>query len=144
MPLDRFLQLAATRTLANLLEAEARRRKRDARYLDAQRGGTTLTKDLLPVDADRRRQLLSIVDPGPERRALITWLGGERRTDTLAAVLEISHLPEGEQRRVVKRFKDRIVKRAWRHFEKHRRRTEALSPSQWLRSNFAEQRGIRK
>lgn len=124
VPLDRFVQLAATRNLANLLQADARRRKRDARYLDLQPVSTNLTKDLHAGEEDgkNRQKWLSIVNRGPERRALITWLEGERRTDALAAILEISHLPQREQRREVKRFKDRILKRASRYLVRQRRR----------------------
>ena len=66
--------------------------------------------------------MLSVVHDGSERKAFIQWLDGERSTAALAVTLKLSHLSQSEQRREVKRFKDRILKRLSRLSEKSRRR----------------------
>ena len=61
---------------------------------------------------DRTRQsILDIAIDPPEREALFRWLNGESGTTPLAQALGISALSESQQRREVKRFKDRILKR---------------------------------
>jgi hypothetical protein len=46
-----------------------------------------------------------------ERIALEMWLEGERNTAPLAVALGLAHLSPSNQRREVKRFKDRLRKR---------------------------------
>ena len=60
--------------------------------------------------------------PGPiDRQVLQLMMDGERRTHVFARVLQVSDRPESEQRRIVKRHKDRIKKKLQRFL---RRRAE--------------------
>jgi hypothetical protein len=52
---------------------------------------------------------------GPEREAARLWID-EAGTDAIAAALGLAHLATDEQRREVKRFKDRLLKRLSRYF----------------------------
>jgi hypothetical protein len=117
VPLDRFLQMAAARNLADLLKADARRRRRETTYVERQQSAPRV-RTLLGVEGetDARRRILSVVHGGLERTALAQWLAGEQRAASLAAALGISHLSPVEQRREVKRFKDRVRKRVLRLF----------------------------
>ena len=113
--LDRFLQHAASRNLLNLLAGEQRRRYRETRYADG------LSRAKIPNAGWQAkpgffRRVLALVDEGPERTAFAQWLHGERSTERLAATLGIAHCPALEQRREVKRFKDRVINRVLRHF----------------------------
>ena len=64
--------------------------------------------------AERRTVLLAVAGNEAERLALSAWLNGTRSTPALAESLQISHLAASDQRREVKRFKDRILKRVSR------------------------------
>lgn len=55
--------------------------------------------------------VLSKITEPEERRVLMLLLHGERATAEYAKALEIEHLPEQEQKAIVKRYKDRIGKR---------------------------------
>jgi hypothetical protein len=57
------------------------------------------------------QRILDVAIDDTEREALGRWLHGERRTGPLARALGAGVLPVPEQRRAVKRFKDRIMKR---------------------------------
>ena len=56
-----------------------------------------------------------------ERQVLVLMLCGVRETCQYASVLDVSCLPVGQQRKEVKRVKDRLMKRLqradWRSFE---------------------------
>jgi hypothetical protein len=111
IPLDRFLYKAAWRNAVNLLQAEAKRKNREAKYasaLEHQKGG--LNVDARPNTPWGWRDILSYARNEDERRALVLWLRGERRTTVLAAALGCAQLPAEEQRADVKRFRERFVK----------------------------------
>jgi len=107
--LARFVQLAAARNLRNLMQAERRRRNREARYANEQSRASTNAVDGRYFDT--RRVVNSVAAGGAERKALTAWLDGERDTARLATLLKLSHLALSEQRSEVKRFKDRMIKR---------------------------------
>jgi hypothetical protein len=116
-PLDRFLYHAAWRNVVNLLQAESKRKAREARYsaeairLKPDDG----EPDTLHQNAtDRGVRVLVQVAGKTERSAFLLWLRGERRTEILARALGLSHLEPQDQRGAVKRFKDRLVKRLLR------------------------------
>jgi hypothetical protein len=117
VPLEGFLHCAASRNVLNLLQSERRRRAREQRYaIELSRTSSSTGED--PDDNDvayRRRQLLAIVGQ-QDRQMLTVWLGSvETSTDGLMAALRLSHLPQAERQRALKRFKDRIIKRRLRH-----------------------------
>ena len=112
VPLASFLQLVAWRNLANRLEADTRRRRREATYASMQRAPTEATpSDQEHTAGPTRARMVELGHKGVERNALQIWLAGERRTAVLATALGIANLPSPEQRREVKRFKDRLRKR---------------------------------
>lgn len=110
--LDRVLLYAARRNLINFLEADRRRRLRESRYLEYVEG-TLDRRDPFPngLDASSLQCLLSVAVNEGERKALRQWFAGERAVRPLAALLGRSDAPLTEQRKEVKRFKDRIIKR---------------------------------
>jgi len=57
------------------------------------------------------RQVCELVPHRGERQAFVLMLCGVRETGAYARALQLSHLPLGEQRKEVKRVKDRLVKR---------------------------------
>lgn len=116
VPLSAFLLRAAARNLINALESERRRRDREARYA-TDNGVITMSDPLL--DAHDRPNALSgdVTIPSEEREAYELWRKGERRTEVFAQALGLSSLALADQRREVKRFKDRLLKRIRRHLE---------------------------
>jgi DNA-directed RNA polymerase specialized sigma24 family protein len=110
-----YLRMAARRDLANILDGERRHHRRregpdsvelaaDGRNCSGEGG----EPDGLPsFDAPELAAVIATFT-NEERRALDLMRSGERRTEAFAAALGISDRPPGEQRRVVKRVKDRI------------------------------------
>lgn len=121
IPLSAFLGHAARRNLLNLLQVEARRELREAKYAEHARfRGLRLLEgpQVNPEDSDALRRLISsLAADEAECRALLSWLNGQRTTALLATALQISHLSLAEQRKEVKRFKDRVIKRIMRRVE---------------------------
>lgn len=119
VPLDRFLLLAARRNLSNLKLSEARRRKREQQVADAHKEKlvdlNTPARNLEEREetearqTERERLMAAFPDP-KDRKMLALKLGGTRATKAFAEALEITHLPEQEQKAHVKRAKDRIDK----------------------------------
>ena len=117
--LERHLELAAGRNVANRLRADARRRRREQKFaaahpeaaveLHAPAGNLITDEDAGRLARDRQRLLDLLPDPA-DRRLLELRLGGERRTTAFAAAMGIGHLPSAQQRDAVKRTKDRIDK----------------------------------
>jgi RNA polymerase sigma-70 factor (ECF subfamily) len=115
--LDRCLYRAAWRNVADSLDADVKRRRREARYA-TETASQDRTPEVEPsgnIDADLTRRILDFAINDAEREALRCWLTGEHGADRLAQALGVDFLPILEQRRTVKRFKDRILKRIARH-----------------------------
>jgi hypothetical protein len=114
--LERFLYRAAWRNAADSLEAEARRRRREALCLleAARRTSLKTPESSMAHHADLASRILGIAIDDAERNALRCWLSGEHRTGPLALALGVGALTVAEQRRTVKRFKDRMRKRLTR------------------------------
>jgi hypothetical protein len=113
IPLDRFLLLPATRNLNNLLQAEARRRIREREYAHQLRAANDCAAAAIERRCDIemiRRRFIDQSDPA-ERAAVECWLAGARTTGELAESLNVMRLPQVEQQRAVKRFKDRVIRR---------------------------------
>ncbi len=108
IPLDAFIELAARRNLSNLIRAHARRAKREREYwrehlrlrLSASHTGYVLSYMLL-------QQLVRTLEP-QEVTAFRLWIyDGRKDTGRLSAVLGGAECLE-KQRRLVKRFKDKV------------------------------------
>jgi RNA polymerase sigma-70 factor (ECF subfamily) len=120
---EAFLRMAAQRDLQNLLRKERRhqRKRRDWKVVEqASEDGKYLRRDddpslLLQIDETRQRQTLpdalwqQLTDV--ERRCWEQMQQGERRHSVFAALLGVTHLRVDEQKREVKRVKDRLKKR---------------------------------
>jgi hypothetical protein len=119
LALDRFLQLASRRNIANILRSHARRQAREE---EAARVYASAAVELDPVVGNllyqeeharlhqQEEELLNLLQDPKDRQILPLRLQGERRTEAFAAILGVSHLPIEAQRREVKRAKDRIDK----------------------------------
>ncbi len=112
--LDRFLYTSAWRNVADSLTADARRRRREARFVRETAfhdGSPKFTDQSVGIGSNTTPWLLDVATDDSERQALKRWLLGERRTGPLAQSLCFDGLPVPAQRREVKKFKDRIRKR---------------------------------
>jgi RNA polymerase sigma-70 factor (ECF subfamily) len=111
--LNQCLYRAAWRNVADSLDADVNRRKREVRYAKETVPQDTpeMSECSGSIEADLTRRILGLAINDAEREALGCWLTGERGTERLAQALGVAVLPILEQRRTVKRFKDRILKR---------------------------------
>lgn len=112
--LERFLYCACWRNVADALQAETTRRMREAAFVELVSRHDSSTRELECVlfeNDSMVRTALSLANTQCERAAARLWLVGERRTAPLAAALGVLALDTTEQRREVKRFKDRLSKR---------------------------------
>jgi RNA polymerase sigma-70 factor (ECF subfamily) len=128
--LDAFLFQAAWRNVSDSLESIAARISRETRYAHAASllaPPVLLTSDhdsagsgVEDPDLDTLLQVLARDERSSEveRVAVRLWAEGERRSEVFAALLGLDHRPPDEQRREVKRFKDRLVKRLRRLWER--------------------------
>ena len=120
--LEAHLTLAAERNLLNLLRSEGRRHRREreaaareapgnraAVELQSPAGNLLQEETATELQRNRDEALALLTDPR-DRRVYELRLEGEFRTTAFAAVLGIRHLPKDDQRREVKRVKDRIEK----------------------------------
>lgn len=124
VPLDRFLQKAAWRNVANSLRGENRRKAREEKagqeYIDSAVELDPVVGNLLQQEENVRRQqqqaqLMHTLQNPKDQQLMALRLQGERRTEAFAKILGISHQPMDVQRREVKQAKDRIDKILRRH-----------------------------
>jgi len=123
--LSSYLTMAAR---GDLLNALARERRRSARQVpietvaEAALPGNTLrghedvkalAEEGMTASPLMQRVLEKVPDPR-DREMLKLMLAGERKTIRYAGLLQIEHRSEAEQRRIVKRHKDRLKKRLQR------------------------------
>jgi len=116
VPLDRFLRKNAWRNIANIVRGEVRRQRREQTAATMvslvelhPAVGNDLQDELARRIAQHQRELTAL--PGDiEKQIQRLRHSGERRTGEFAKVLGIAHLPAADQRREVKRAKDRIDK----------------------------------
>jgi RNA polymerase sigma factor (sigma-70 family) len=119
VPLVSFLLLTSRRNVLNLLRGEKRRKVREERAaqmditpnveLDPLAGNLLQQEEKVQAQQQEEEFMRLLQDP-QDRQILALRLRGERRTKTFAEILGISHLPIEDQRRQVKRAKDRIDK----------------------------------
>jgi CheY-like chemotaxis protein len=111
-----FVQLIARRNLADRLRAEIALKNREVRYADEQ---MVIFPSELPVrcfDIDLWASVVAVTIDSSERRAAELWLDGAGNA-AIAEALGVVHLAQRDQRREVKRFKDRLLKRLPRYFK---------------------------
>jgi hypothetical protein len=120
---EAFLRMAAQRDLRNLLRKERRHQKNRRNWNvveQAPEDGKYLRRDddpslPLQIEETRQQQALPVAVRQQltevEERVWEQMQQGERRNSVFAIILGITHLPDGEQRREVKRVKDRLNKR---------------------------------
>jgi RNA polymerase sigma-70 factor, ECF subfamily len=124
VPLDRFLHMASRRKVANSWRGEKRRKVREERA--SRISGEALVEldpaagNLLQREKTEQRQrqqvrLMNMLPNQQDQQILALRLQGERRTEVFAEILGVTHLSIGDQRREVKRAKDRIDKILRRH-----------------------------
>jgi hypothetical protein len=123
VPVHRFIGMAARRNVSNLVRAEVRRKNREQKFV----GLADLPRNVeLPADAgnviqeeklieQRIERFMEFLKEPMDKKILQLKLTGERRTAEFARVMQIGHLPVSQQRREVKRAKDRIDKFLERH-----------------------------
>lgn len=118
--LGEYLQMAARGDLLNLLERERRARRGipldSVAEPDDHRNSTSDEDEMLTFDHPQLVAEVAAFD-AHERTAFELLREGVRDTRTCAARLNLTHLPDAEQVRAVKRLKDRVLKRLVRSVE---------------------------
>lgn len=120
-----YLTMAAYRDLLNMIAKEQRRRRREVPLQVVEETLSERNNIIEPEDqvlngmtAAKRTELLRMVAetfPDARDRALLElMMNGERKTTVFSDVLGIQTLTPDEQRKIVKRHKDRITKRLQR------------------------------
>jgi RNA polymerase sigma-70 factor (ECF subfamily) len=120
-----YLTMAAYRDLLNMLAKEQRRRRREVPLHAVEEtlneGNNIIEPENKVLDgmtaAERTELLRKVAETFPDARdhaLLDLMMNGERKTAAFCDVLGIQALPPDEQRKIVKRHKDRITKRLQR------------------------------
>jgi RNA polymerase sigma-70 factor, ECF subfamily len=117
-----FLSMAAEGDLLNALAKDKRRRQKETSLEDVELevvGGNYRLEGTITETDPEKNPVLQILprifgDP-KDLHAVELMLAGERTTEAFAKVLELQHLPLDQQRREVKRHKDRLKKRLKRY-----------------------------
>jgi DNA-directed RNA polymerase specialized sigma24 family protein len=118
VPLDHFLYGIAARILRDRLRTDKRRDGREGDYAAhiLQAYGHQVDDPATSRAAVQEvRRALALVCSPTELAAALAWLD-EDDTGIVAVRLGVSHLRPEEQRREVRRFTDRVIKRLRRHF----------------------------
>jgi CheY-like chemotaxis protein len=115
LPLVDRLAGAAWRNLDNLVESERRRKAREQAFAaETTVEAFAMDEDVEAEYAARQAALMALAVDEVERRGIEAWLAKAGFAE-IASALGLGDLPLDEQRREVKRFKDRIKNRARRH-----------------------------
>lgn len=117
-----FLVMAAEGDLLNALAKEKRRRQKEIPLedveLEVSAGNSEIEEGNSETEPEREklRQALPRIFGDPKDLLMVElMMSGERTTEAFVKVLEIRHLPMEQQRREVKRHKDRLKKRLERY-----------------------------
>jgi RNA polymerase sigma-70 factor (ECF subfamily) len=121
-----YLTMAAYRDLLNMFAKEKRRRRREL-PLDVveeipddgnnkmEEYGNRVLDSLTTAERSKILSQVEAIFPGKQERELLDLIiHGERKTDKYSEILGIQNLSPDEQRKIVKRHKDRITKRLQR------------------------------
>lgn len=120
-----YFYSAACRRLKNLMASESARRAREKRWSQerpTEQPGTRIPPEEAIAAADVvvrlgeefAEQVPTFLKPD-EKLVFRLWLGGERRTEVFAGALGVPEsMPVKDQRREVKKVKDRLMKRLGR------------------------------
>jgi RNA polymerase sigma-70 factor, ECF subfamily len=117
-----YLVMAARGDLRNALAKQRRRERREVlhdrvedlplvRNLEQGESEPALGTGETVSFEEVRRAVQAVITDATDRRLVELMLDGERRTGAFAKVLGIAHLADEQQRRMVKRHKDRLKKR---------------------------------
>lgn len=117
-----FLVMAAEGDLRNALAKEKRRRQRETSLEVVELGvaggniGVEVGNSETESEREKLRQALPRIFEDPKDLAIVELIiSGERTTAAFVEVLQLRHLPVEQQRREVKRHKDRLKKRLERY-----------------------------
>lgn len=133
LDLGAFLRMAAQRDLMNIVRRESKHQEGRISWQNVElprEAGKYLGRDEDPalplqVREEARAQLESVPASvwlglnDVERRAMQLLLQNERKTAVFATACGLTHLPVDEQKKAVKRLKDRLKKRLDRARESH-------------------------
>jgi RNA polymerase sigma-70 factor (ECF subfamily) len=123
--LSSYLWMSARGDLNNALERRNRQRDREIPtdpvelLADKRNFGMEAPASESGMETEIGQALASATDP-LDRRMLVLMLHGERRTEAYAEVIGVADRTPPEQRRIIKRHKDRIKKRLRRLLSRHR------------------------
>ncbi len=115
--LSYYLYMLAYGDLLNALRSRSKRSKTEIPIPIAESSALIEDNDIAnevasSLDAHTTLDRVRAVLTGPEDHLILSlMLAGERSTEVYAQALGISHLPQSEQRAIVKRHKDRISRR---------------------------------
>ena len=112
-----FLYLIARRNLADRVRAEIALKNRELRYAGEQMVTLLPERQAGRSAIDLSASLLAVTIDSLERRAVQLWLD-DAANDAIAAALGYAQVDHEKQRREVKRFKDRLLKRLSRYFRR--------------------------
>lgn len=117
-----FLFMAAEGDLCNALAKEKRRHQKEIPLenveLEVVVGNSEIEEGNSATEPEREklRQALPRIFGNPKDLIMVElMISGERTTEAFVKVLELRHLPADQQRREVKRHKDRLKKRLERY-----------------------------
>jgi RNA polymerase sigma-70 factor (ECF subfamily) len=118
IPLDRFLATAAWRNVANLVEGERRRKRRERKVGGEQREAhvaldplaRNIWQEELQQFGEKQEAMLQALGDPKDKEIWTLRLQGVRDTTAFGRLLGITHLPLQRQREEVKRHKDRIAR----------------------------------
>jgi RNA polymerase sigma-70 factor (ECF subfamily) len=117
-----FLLMAAEGDLRNALAKDKRRQGKEISMenveLEVAAGNYRIEEGRIEAETEKEklRQILPRLFEDPKDLAMVElMIAGERATEAFVKVLKLQHLPLDQQRREVKRHKDRLKKRLERY-----------------------------
>jgi hypothetical protein len=109
LPLGKFLLMAASRDLKNLLSSRAKEVERWG-YKETVELEGSASEQVSEESDETRARILNVVNNEIDRKLVSLMADGVRETHAYAEVLGITHLPGKQQAKTVKRHKDRLMK----------------------------------